>query len=96
MNLRNDGDFILNKIKRKPWFPYDTGNLKFNATSGELVKANVYRIKFDSKKAPYVEKLEDEETTDFGNPNKHLHFIKNKVVKEVIDYFVTKCKGELR
>lgn len=58
MNLRLVGDTITDNIKRSVFFPMATGNLKYNATSGRLIEPNVYRIKFDSSIAPYIDFLE--------------------------------------
>lgn len=58
-NIQQEGDIILENIKRQSWFPYRTGKLKFHATSGALINANTYRIKFDSTVAPYVSFLEE-------------------------------------
>ena len=58
MNLKLDGDNIVRKIKSATWFPYKTGVLRDNATSGNLIEPNVYCIKFDSSIAPYVGFLE--------------------------------------
>lgn len=59
MNLELDCDTIVNNIKKASWFPYKTGNLKFNATSGQMINSNTYHIKFDSTIAPYVRFLEE-------------------------------------
>ena len=58
-NLQNEGNNILRMIKEATWFPYMTGNLKFNATSGVLLNPNTYLIRFDSTVAPYVQYLEE-------------------------------------
>jgi len=59
MNLKNLGDEITLNIKRQTWFPYKTGNLKFNATKGTLINTNVYNINFDGTIAPYIQYLEE-------------------------------------
>ena len=46
-------------IKRQPWFPYKTGQLKFHATNGFLVNVNTYCINFSSSVAPYITYLEE-------------------------------------
>lgn len=58
-NLEQVGIEITNRIKRASWFPYKSGNLKFNATQGAMYDANTFRIHFDSSVAPYVEYLEE-------------------------------------
>lgn len=118
MNLEQDGENIVRKIKEATWFPYKNGNLRDNATDGHLVNDSTYVITFDSTIAPYVECLE--EGTDphnipraFGRPlpfgtsgrfngkfhpgsDKHKGFIKDKSVNAVVNYFITKYKGQLR
>lgn len=59
IDLENEGSEILMAIKKASWFPYKSGNLKFNATSGTMLTATCYRIRFDSTIAPYVEYLEE-------------------------------------
>ena len=59
MNLEQIGENCTHLIKNALWFPYDTGNLKFHATSGNMLNENTYIIKFDSKVAPYVAALEE-------------------------------------
>ena len=58
-NLEQEGNVIINRIKRASWFPYKSGNLKFNATQGSMYDSNTYRIHFDSSVAPYIEYLEE-------------------------------------
>ena len=58
-NLEQVGIEVTNLIKRQSWFPYKTGNLKFNATQGAMYDAQTFRIHFDSSVAPYVEYLEE-------------------------------------
>lgn len=53
------GDKVTRLIKQATWFPYKTGKLKFEATSGQLIDMQTYRIKFDSSVAPYVTYLEE-------------------------------------
>lgn len=53
------GDKVTRLIKQATWFPYKTGKLKFEATSGQLIDMQTYRIKFDSSIAPYVTYLEE-------------------------------------
>lgn len=53
------GDRVTRLIKQATWFPYKTGKLKFEATSGQLIDMQTYRIKFDSSVAPYVTYLEE-------------------------------------
>lgn len=59
MNLKNDGKEITRGIKTASWFPFHSGNLKFNATNGDLINANTFLIKFDSGVADYIESLEN-------------------------------------
>lgn len=59
IDLRVEGETIVRRIKESPWFPYKTGNLKFNATRGFMVDRNTYCIEFDSTVAPYVSFLEE-------------------------------------
>lgn len=58
-NLEQVGIEVTALIKRASWFPYKTGNLKFNATQGAMYDATTFRIHFDSSVAPYVEYLEE-------------------------------------
>lgn len=58
MDLKRVGDYLTLQIKQATWFPYKTGVLRDNATSGRLIEPNVYRIKFDSSIAPYIDFLE--------------------------------------
>lgn len=50
---------VTSLIKRASWFPYKSGNLKFNATQGMMYDYTTYRIHFDSTIAPYVSYLEE-------------------------------------
>ena len=59
MNLKRDGDDVLNTIKQASFFPYKTGHLRSDATSGHPVGPNTYLIKFSGEIAPYVEYLEE-------------------------------------
>ena len=59
MNIKSLGDSVLFEIKNAPWFPYKSGNLKFNATSGRMISDKTYLIHFDSTIAPYVGALEN-------------------------------------
>ena len=59
IDVETIGEKVLTEIKSKSWFPYKTGNLKFNATRGYLVDDNTYCIEFDSSLAPYVASLEE-------------------------------------
>ena len=58
-NLESLGNEVTDLIKRQPWFPYKSGNLKFNATKGAMFDDNTYRIHFDSSVAPYIPYLEE-------------------------------------
>ena len=53
------GDTVTRLIKQQTWFPYKSGNLKFNATQGRLLDETTYRIHFDSSIAPYLVYLEE-------------------------------------
>lgn len=53
------GDTITHNIKGATWFPFRSGNLKFNATSGAMLSSTTYRIHFSSIVAPYLEYLEE-------------------------------------
>ena len=57
--LEQLGDEVTFLIKNASWFPYKTGRLKFNATSGAMFNPTTYRIHFSSAIAPYVEYLEE-------------------------------------
>lgn len=57
--LEQLGDEVTFLIKNASWFPYKTGKLKFNATSGTMFNSTTYRIHFSSAVAPYVEYLEE-------------------------------------
>ena len=46
-------------IKSASWFPYKTGKLKYQATSGAMYMHDVFRIHFSSAVAPYVACLEE-------------------------------------
>ncbi len=58
-NLEQVGIEVTELIKRASWFPYKSGNLKFNATQWAMYDATTFRIHFDSSVAPYVEYLEE-------------------------------------
>ena len=58
-NLERIGDEVTRLIKRATWFPYKTGKLKFEATSGRMMDETTYRIHFDGSIAPYVQYLEE-------------------------------------
>lgn len=53
------GDTITHNIKGSYYFPFRSGNLKFNATSGTMISSTTYRIHFSSTVAPYLEFLEE-------------------------------------
>lgn len=59
MNLKLDGDKILTTIKSASYFPYKSGHLRDDATSGEMISRNTYLIKFSGEIAPYVQYLEE-------------------------------------
>ena len=58
-NLEQVGIEVTNIIKRQSWFPYKSGNLKFNATQGAMYDETTFRIHFDSSVAPYIQDLEE-------------------------------------
>ena len=58
-NVEQVGNEVLTLIKRASFFPYKTGKLKFQATSGSMLTDTTYRINFSSTIAPYVEYLEE-------------------------------------
>lgn len=58
-NLEQVGIQVTSLIKRASWFPYKSGNLKFNATQGAMYDDVTFRIHFDSTVAPYVEYLQE-------------------------------------
>ena len=58
-NLEQVGNDLLTMIKMSSFFPYKTGKLKFQATSGFMQTDTTYRIHFSSVIAPYVEYLEE-------------------------------------
>lgn len=58
-NLEVLGNQVTDLIKRQPWFPYKSGNLKFNATKGAMFDSTTYRIHFDSSVAEYIPYLEE-------------------------------------
>lgn len=51
----------VSALRNSAWFPYDTGNLKYNATYGDmhLSSFGVGIIKFDTTRAPYIFFLEN-------------------------------------
>jgi len=57
--LEQLGDEVTFLIKNASWFPYKTGKLKFQATSGGMFNSVTYRIHFSGTVAPYVEYLEE-------------------------------------
>lgn len=58
-NLEYEGEQVTSLIKNASYFPYKTGNLKFNATQGHMVDSNTFVIHFDGTVAPYVVYLEE-------------------------------------
>lgn len=62
ISVEEIGNKVLAEIKGAPWFPYKTGNLKFNATSGRMISDKTYLIHFDGTIAPYVAALENGST----------------------------------
>lgn len=58
-NLERLGDQVTRLIKQASWFPYKTGKLKFEATSGRMYDDVTFRIHFDGSVAPYIQYLEE-------------------------------------
>lgn len=58
-NILDIGYQCLYHIKSQSWFPYKTGNLKYNATIGRQYDSNTFVIHFDSTIAPYIASLEE-------------------------------------
>lgn len=58
MDLKFDGDTITRNIKSAPWFPYHSGHLRDDATSGKMIEPHIYRIRFDENIASYIDFLE--------------------------------------
>ena len=59
INVEQIGIEVTALIKRASWFPYKSGNLKFNATQGAMYDDTTFRVHFDSTIAPYVSYLEE-------------------------------------
>lgn len=59
MNLREIGNTLLFDIKKASFFPYKTGHLRDDATSGDMISKDTYLIKFDGDIAPYIQYLEE-------------------------------------
>lgn len=59
MNLREIGNTLLFDIKKASFFPYKTGHLRDDATSGDMISQDTYLIKFDGDIAPYIQYLEE-------------------------------------
>ena len=57
--LEQFGRRMVTGIKEQSWFPFKSGKLRSNATSGNMINENTYVITFDSQIAPYVEYLEE-------------------------------------
>lgn len=57
--LEQVGIRVTELIKSRSWFPYKTGKLKYQATSGQMYMHDVFRIHFSSAVAPYVTYLEE-------------------------------------
>jgi hypothetical protein len=99
--LQRLGLGALAKVKENPTFPYDTGNLKFIATSVSFLGEDTFRIVFDETIAPYIKYLEE----GTKNSTKHQGFISQRATDDVINYLanvfnvsvgykVTQGKGE--
>lgn len=58
-SLEHVGDEVLDLIKRASWFPFKSGHLKFDATSGAMYDDKTYRIHFSGTVAPYIQYLEE-------------------------------------
>lgn len=99
-NLEQVGNDLLTMIKMSSFFPYKTGKLKLQATSGFMQTDTTYRIHFSSVIAPYVEYLE-EGTRPHDIPDgkfhpgstKHKDFIKDKCVNAIINYITARYDG---
>ena len=59
MDLKYDGNDVLRTIKGASFFPYKTGHLRDDATSGDMINSNTFLIKFDGDIAPYIQYLEE-------------------------------------
>ena len=59
INVWDIGYTCLQEIKHASWFPYASGNLKFNATHGIPMAIDMYLIHFSGTVAPYIEALEE-------------------------------------
>ena len=59
MDLRYDGNDVLRTIKSASFFPYKTGHLRDDATSGDMINSTTYLIKFSGDIAPYLPYLEE-------------------------------------
>ena len=59
MNLRLEGNEVLRTIKGASFFPYKTGHLRDDATTGDMINNSTYLIKFSGDIAPYIEYLEE-------------------------------------
>ena len=57
--LKEAGDTILGNIKHQTFFPFKSGNLRFNATSGQLIDQDTYLIRIDGNIASYAQFLEE-------------------------------------
>ena len=78
-------------IKSASWFPYKTGRLKYQATSGAMYMDDVFRIHFSSAVAPYVVYLEE----GTSRSTKHQGFIKDKCVSAIVYFIADKYEGEV-
>ena len=57
--FKSDCEKIVSEIKHSSFFPYASGHLRSNATSGRLIDNNTYDICFSSSIAPYLPYLEE-------------------------------------
>lgn len=83
----------VSALRNSAWFPYDTGNLKYNATYGDMHLSGfgVGIIKFDETRAPYIFFLEHGTKLS----SKHKDFISDKSVHAVIDYICQITGGDV-
>lgn len=57
--FKSDCEKIVSEIKHSSFFPYESGHLRNNATSGRLIDNNTYDICFSSSVASYLPYLEE-------------------------------------
>lgn len=57
----------ISELRKQPFVPYDTGNLKFNAIKGEWISNTTFRIWVDEGVASYM-KYTNESWNNFQTP----------------------------